>query len=47
MALAIHTFINVNDGENGKLYRVYHDDNSVDVVVNNYKDILNFVKSEN
>ncbi|PMO57616.1 hypothetical protein BCT08_03510 [Vibrio splendidus] len=40
-------FINVNDGENGKLYRVYHDDNSVDIVVNNYKDILNFVESEN
>lgn len=40
-------FINVNDGENGKLYRVYHDDNSVDIVVNNYKDILNFVEAEN
>ncbi|MDC5806206.1 hypothetical protein OPW36_13040 [Vibrio europaeus] len=40
-------FINVNDGENGKLYRVYHDDNSIDIVVNNYKDILKFAEPEN
>ena len=44
MVLVTHTFINVNDGESGKLYRVYHDDNSIDIVVNNYKGILKFAE---
>ncbi|EHW0696296.1 hypothetical protein K1B30_004688 [Vibrio parahaemolyticus] len=40
-------FINVNDGENGKLYRIYHDDSFIDIVLNNYKDILKFAEPEN
>ncbi|WP_252017856.1 hypothetical protein [Vibrio sp. SCSIO 43136] len=40
-------FINTNDGEGGKLYRIYHDDNSVDIVAEKYQEILGFIESEN
>ena len=47
-------FINVNDGPNGCLYRIYHDaemidddnynlDDAVNIVLNNYTDLLKFV----
>lgn len=47
-------FINVNDGANGCLYRIYHDaemidddnynlDDAVNIVLNNYTDLLKFV----
>lgn len=44
-------FININDGPNGKLYRIYHDcvlgdnyskDNAVAVVLEHYEDMLKF-----
>jgi len=44
-------FINSNDGQNGKLYRIYHDefsddeydkDSAIDVVLENYELLLNF-----
>lgn len=44
-------FINSNDGADGKLYRIYHDefsddeydkDSAIDVVLNNYKTLLKF-----
>jgi hypothetical protein len=44
-------FINLNDGQNGKLYRIYHDeflddeydkDSAIDVVLENYELLLKF-----
>jgi hypothetical protein len=44
-------FINSNDGQNGKLYRIYHDefsdqeydkDSAIDVVLSSYKELLKF-----
>ena len=48
-------FINKNDGPDGPLYRIYHDvvgedgydrDKAVDVVIENYTDILKYVTTE-
>ncbi len=47
-------FINKNDGENGPLYRIYHDsvfedgynkDEAIDKVLDNYSKILNYIQA--
>jgi len=46
-------FINSTEGENGKLYRIYHDEvfdenynkkNAIAIVLDSYKTILNFIE---
>lgn len=48
-------FINSNDGQKGKLYRIYHDefseekydkDSAIDLVLENYESLLNFKQND-